>query len=161
LHKEESRARVVRQVRYAQTVFNHGPYVKIFGYGLADQCRRCWLQCLSCRPPLRARTKIDSAPVTGASFAEVGRSPNATCNCQISAIEGASHRAPQFRHDHIPASCVRPVFQREFQTCGGISRPPDFLALKIEAMGSHDYMGQNLIAFSHLVQDAPTFYRLR
>jgi hypothetical protein len=37
----------------------------------------------------------------------------------------------------------------------------NFLTLKIEAMGSHDDMGQSLIAFSHLVQDAPDFYRLR
>jgi len=35
------------------------------------------------------------------------------------------------------------------------------LTLKIEAIGSHDDMGQSLIAFSHLVQDAPAFYRLR
>jgi hypothetical protein len=103
--------------------------------------------------------------VTGASFADVGLSPNATYHYQISAVDGAGQESA--RTTAIPGTTASqpvacdPYFSENFKHVAEFRARRNFLTLKIEAIGSHDDMGQSLIAFSHLVQDAPAFYRLR
>lgn len=110
-------------------------------------------------------SKINIALVTGASFADVGLSPNATYHYQISAVDGAGQESA--RTTAIPGTTASqpvacdPYFSENFKHVAEFRARRNFLTLKIEAIVSHDDMGQSLIAFSHLVQDAPAFYRLR
>ena len=68
---------------------------------------------------ITGHSRINSAPMTGASFAKVGLRPNATYSCQISAIDGASHESA--RTTAIPGTTTSqpvacdPYFSENFE----------------------------------------------
>ena len=109
--------------------------------------------------------KINSAPITGASFVDGGLNPNTTYYYQISAVDGAGQESA--RTTAIPGTTASqpvacdPYFSENFKHVAGFRAWQNILTGKIEAVGSNDDMGANLNAFSHLVQDGPALYHLR
>jgi poly(3-hydroxybutyrate) depolymerase len=110
-------------------------------------------------------SKINSAPVTGASFVDGGLSPNTTYSYQIAAVDSASQESP--RTTPIPGTTASPpvacdpYFSDNFKHVLALRARKNLLTGKIEAMGSDDDMGQSMSAYRHLIQEGPAFYRLR
>ena len=110
-------------------------------------------------------TKINSVPVTGASFADEGLGPNTTYYYEIAAVDGAGQESA--RTSPIPSTTAsRPVacdpyFSENFKHVAAFRARQNFWTGKIEAWGSDDDLGYSVNAFRHLIREGPGLFRLR
>jgi hypothetical protein len=109
-------------------------------------------------------TKINDAPVSGASFADQGLTPNTTYYYKISAIDGSGYESaptspvPGATAPEPPA--CDPYFSDNFTHVNKHRADP--VGLKVEARGSGDLMGLlSANVFKQLIQVQPSFYRVR
>ena len=110
-------------------------------------------------------TKINSGPVSGASFVDRQRNPNTTDYYRMSAIDGFNQEsAPTTpvpgKTASQPVACD-PYFSNNVMHVAHYRARAD-LTGEIRALGSNDKMGPYSVnVFRHLVKDAPFSYSLR
>ncbi len=109
--------------------------------------------------------KINSGPVSGASFVDGGLNPNTTYYYQMRAIDGSyQESAPTTSIPGTTASqpvACDPYFSDNVMHVFWSRAYPD-LTGEIRALGSNDKMGSySRNVFRHLVKDAPFSYSLR
>ena len=110
-------------------------------------------------------TKINSDPVSGASFVDQGLSPNTTYHYEIRAIDGLSGLTSPLASSTpgatapVPPECDPYFSDNVDHHIKGRAYP--ILLIKTYALGSNHLLGwYSRSHFSHLIKDGPSFYRV-